>query len=130
MATETTNRFMKALDEAERTRRLEPLVEMFADDAELTSAVRHTTQRGRQGAESFWREYLGAFQHVHSEFKDVIESKNQAALTWRAEAVLSSGKPIVYEGVTLLELQDNHVARFKTFYDPTPFMPLAAAHSS
>jgi ketosteroid isomerase-like protein len=127
MAQNTAERFMKGLQEMEARKDPTLLAAIFAEGAELSNAARATTFRGRDGAKEFWREYLSVFDHVHSEFTRVIEQGPRAALEWRSEAVLTSGEPITYTGVSLIEVSDGLVTRFRTYYDATPFLPPRAA---
>jgi ketosteroid isomerase-like protein len=115
MASELTGRFMEALQGAERTGDIGPLVGLFADDAELSNLGGTGPSRGRQGAERFWRDYLAVFDRIRSTFTRVIESDGAAALEWVSEGTLSGGRPIRYPGVSLLEIADGRVRQFRAY---------------
>lgn len=115
-------RFVAALKEAEQARRPEPLVDVFAEEAELWSVARPQPRHGKDGAREFWSDYLDAFEEVRSEFKSVVERDGRAALEWESDATLAGGREIHYAGVTVLELEGDRVVRFRTYFDPTPFL--------
>ena len=129
MANDTPERFMQALQQVERTKDVEPLVQLFADDAELRALVGHRTEHGRDGARQFWREYLSAFQDVHSDFTAVHRGEDFATLEWQSNGTLPSGEPLTYRGVSLLELRDGQVSGFRTYYDSAAFLPQGAKHA-
>jgi hypothetical protein len=62
---------MAALQQAEAAKSEDPLVRLFADDAELENPARSVTRQGTDGARAFWRDYLSAFDRVRSEFTRV-----------------------------------------------------------
>src|SRR5918997_2164472 len=119
---DVARRFMEPLQGAERTGEVGPLVEMFADDAELSKLGDARLARGREGASRFWRDYLGAFAHIRSTFTLVVEGAGAAALEWTSEGDLPGGQPIRYSGVSLLEFDGGRVLRFRTYYDSAAFV--------
>src|SRR4051812_16877288 len=104
MPSHGVQRFMRALQEAERTRDPEPLVRLFTDDARLTSIPKVGEDVGQQGARAFWDTYLSTFSQIASRFTNVVEQGNTAALEWTAEGTLRSGTPVFYEGISIIEL--------------------------
>ena len=94
---------------------------MFADNAELTNPMINRDGSGRTGHDQiadFWREYSTAFKNIHSEFFDITASDHSAGLFWRSTGTNANGQPLEYEGVSLLDLDDNgKIARFKGFFD-------------
>jgi ketosteroid isomerase-like protein len=121
MASELTRRFMEALQEAERTGDIDPLVELFADDAELSDLGGTEPCHGKAGAVRFWRDYLGVFQQIHSTFTLVLEGDGATALEWVSEGDLPGGHPIRYAGVSALETHGGRIRKFRAYYDPTAF---------
>jgi ketosteroid isomerase-like protein len=120
------DRFMDALQEAERSRSPEPLVELFAEDAEATSLARSEPLSGRRGVHQFWSEYLHAFAEIRSEFTSVFEADEGAVLEWVSEGKLPDGTPVSYRGVSVLETDGRHVLRFRTYFDSSVFLPAGA----
>lgn len=123
---QTVQSFIQALDQAERSRDVEPLVQLFAPDAELVNPNRSTSRAGPSGTRQFWQEYLSAFQDIHSEFTRVLESDNFATLEWRSQGTLPNGHAINYRGVSLLEFGEDQVKRFVTYYNSAAFLPEGA----
>jgi steroid delta-isomerase-like uncharacterized protein len=126
MATETAEQFMRALKDAERSGDAEPLVAMFADDAEVSNLVKTEPLRGLDGTRQFWQDYLKAFERIESEFTHTTASDEGAALEWVSEGTLPTGKPIRYRGVSILDIADGKVRRFMTYYDSAAFLPEGA----
>ena len=62
------------------------------------------TLEGRQGAETYWREYRNTFKDVKSRFTRITEAENVAVLEGTTMGTLKTGRPIEYRGVVdLLE---------------------------
>lgn len=120
--------FMQTLQETERSRDPAPLVALFADDAELSNLALAEPMRGREGAQTFWRHYLDAFAEVRSTFHHHFATDSAATLEWVSEGRLHAGEPIRYRGVSVLEIRDGKVSRFRTYYDTAAFLPGGAKH--
>jgi ketosteroid isomerase-like protein len=54
---------------------------------------------------------------VTSTFRNVIVSDGRAALEWTTTGTSSAGDPIAYEGVSILEMADAKITRFRTYFD-------------
>ena len=129
MAADLAETFMKSLQEAERTKDVEPLVRLFSDDAEVETPMLHRAHRGPDGARAFWKEYLGAFGSVRSEFTDTRKAGDFASLEWKSDGTLPDGRPVSYRGVSLLDTDGQKVRRFRTYYDTAVFLPDGAKHA-
>ena len=123
MVSELTEQFMRSLQRFEQTGDVEPLIALFSDDTELHNQNKTEPQRGREGAEQFWRQYLFVFAHIQSRFVNVLESDGTAVLEWVAEGALRNGQPLTYRGVSILEQDNGLVRRFRTYYDSAVFLP-------
>jgi len=126
MASKTAERFMQVLQETEQTGQLQPLVELFSDDAELINLARTEPLKGRNGAHQFWSDYLSVFEHIRSNFTHVAEGDSTAVLEWISQGALSNGEPLSYRGISVLEISNDQVQRFRTYYDSAVFLPLGA----
>lgn len=122
MTSSTADRFIRALQQVEETGNVEPLAELFADDAELSNLAVIEPLRGYAGAREFWKEYLHAFDHIHSRFIRVIEHDGGIVLEWKSEGALRNGCPIDYCGVSILETAGGRVRRFRSYYDTAAFL--------
>lgn len=116
------DRFMAALQEAERSHDPSPLVALFDDDAELHTLAKEEVATGRDGATRFWADYLKVFERVKSEFTRVVADDTGAAMEWVADGTLATGKPIRYRGVSVIELAGDRVKTFRTYYDTAAFV--------
>jgi ketosteroid isomerase-like protein len=80
-----------------------------------------TPLHGREGARKFWRTYRDSFEEIHSDFSKIVESDDAAMLEWTSKGRLRGDRPIDYSGVSVLELRDGKVRRFRTYFDARPF---------
>lgn len=120
-------RFMGALQSAERSHDPAPLVDLFDDDSELHTLAKTEVARGRDGAAQFWSDYLKVFEQVRSEFTRVVSDGRGASMEWVAEGKLANGKPIRYRGVSVIETDGDRVKAFSTYYDTAAFVTTTAA---
>ncbi|MDB5297136.1 MAG: hypothetical protein JWO31_3119 [Phycisphaerales bacterium] len=124
MATTPAQQFIAALKQAEESKSPDPLVAVFAPDAELDNPSRSVVRKGTGGAGEFWKDYLSAFDGIRSEFTHVIESKDAATLEWKSQGTLAhGGGPVTYRGVSVVEFAGDKVKRFATYYDSATFVP-------
>lgn len=130
MASEIAERFMRTLQKTEETGDVEPLIELFTDDAELSKLATVEAMQGRDGARHFWCDYLAVFDRIHSEFNHVTESNGTAVLEWTSSGALTSGEPLKYRGVSILEISNGQVHRFRTYYDSAVFLPHGVSDQS
>lgn len=115
--------FMGALQALERGTEADiaPLVELFADDAELHNAaldMRGGVLRGRQRLLDFWRSYKQQLGRASTRFHDLTVGEAAAALFWTTEGHDARGGPICYHGCTYLRFDpQGKIAYFRGFYD-------------
>lgn len=126
MASETAEKFMQTLQQIEGNKNVEPLVSLFTEDAQLSNLATPSPLQGKDGARQFWQKYLSVFQQIHSKFTNVVESNGSAVLEWISEGTLTSGEPLKYQGVSIIETVDGKVQRFRTYYDSAAFLPQGA----
>ena len=112
--------FAEALQRTEESRDPDPLLQLFAPDAELSNHGRR--ESGIEDARRFWFSYLEQFTDIRSRFVRIIEDGGQAALVWTSEGTLKGGQPISYSGVSVIEAEGDKVRRFETYYDSAAFL--------
>ena len=123
MTDSTATRFASALQTLESDGDREPLVGLFADDAGLERPEVSKATSSTVDADAYWQAYLDQFDEVRTEFGTVHEDGSGAWLEWSSRGTLSTGRPIEYAGVSLLELDDEgRVTRFATYYDTAAFL--------
>lgn len=125
---EMTSRFMHTLQKIEETGDFKPLVDLFSDDAELTNLAMLEPLKGKEGAHRFWNKYLSVFDHIHSDFINVIENDDTSVLEWVSKGTLSTSEEITYRGISVLEFNNGKVQHFRTYYDSAAFLPQGAKH--
>ena len=132
MAHHRAQRFAEALQRYEQDGDVEQFVgDVFADDVELLRPEQEQVQHGRDGARSFWQQYRGQFQKVHSEFDRVVEGGDLGVLEWRSDGERATGGGISYRGVSLLDFDgEGRVRRFATYFDTAAFVPGVRAATS
>lgn len=126
MVSETASRFMHTLQHIEETGDVEPIVALFSDEAELSNLAMSEPLKGRDGVRQFWQRYLSVFEQIRSQFTNVVEGDGTVVLEWLSKGTLSSSGAIDYQGVSVLEIKDGQVHRFRTYYDSAAFLPQGA----
>lgn len=102
---------------------VEALADMFSDNAELTNSIieadnAKAPRHGREEIAQFWREYGESFQGIHSDFFDVTANDHSAGLFWRSQGNDIHGKPLEYEGVSLLVFDDaGKIKHFRGYFN-------------
>lgn len=127
MAFETAERFMRTLQEAERSGDVAGLVALFSTDARLSNLAGEAPLEGRPGASAFWSAYLGVFDTIRSRFTHVTEGPDRIVLEWVSDGALRGGSTVSYQGVSVLETSDGLVRRFRSYYDSAALRPIAVA---
>jgi ketosteroid isomerase-like protein len=115
-------RFVSALEELHRDRNVEPIVELFADDASLDKAGIPHGAKGREGARAFWQQYRDVFDDVEADFRHTSTEDHVAFLEWTSKGTLRDGGDFHYDGVSVLESRDGAIDAFRTYYDTAAFL--------
>jgi ketosteroid isomerase-like protein/rubrerythrin len=111
-------RFTAALHALEETGDVERMVMLFDDTAEVSGPTDMAPHRGQEGARKFWRMYRDSFDEIHSEFEKIVEGGDGTVmLEWTSRGVTATGTPITYRGVSVAEIPDGRVTRFRTYFD-------------
>ncbi len=112
---EVTQTFADALIHYEKNGKVETLIHLFGENCEIET--RRQIYRGKLGAEKFWQEYAFTFSKVSTNFVRVDDHSGHSVLEWISEGILASGKPFRYEGVTLIDIEEGQIKRFKSYFD-------------
>lgn len=127
-------RFIDALHKVEQgdAQAADSIASLFSEDAELTNVILDSDGGGFSGRDAiadFWREYRQTFGRIHSEFQDVTASDRAAGLFWHSSGTDAEGKPLEYDGVTLLNFDaQGRICRFKGYFDPRQLTVSRPAH--
>lgn len=114
----TPDDFISALRALERDRDAAPLAALYADDATCGNTATTRTFDGPHGAREFWSGYRETFDAIESSFRGTFASDNGFALEWFSEGTLSGGEEVRYEGVTIVHLAGDRIARSTAYFDP------------
>lgn len=115
--------FMSALQELDSSGDTGAISAMFADGAELLRPEVDKAGSSTDDPEHFWSDYRKQFSDISTEFTEVQEADEFAALEWTSSGELSTGRPIGYAGVSLLTFDgQGKVRRFSTYYDSAAFL--------
>jgi ketosteroid isomerase-like protein len=115
---ETTQQFIEALQVLERDSDPTAMLGLFMENSEVGNIVSTREFIGVEGAREFWETYRDSFGEVNSTFRNVIVGDVRAALEWTTTGTSPAGTPIAYEGVSILEMADNKITRFRAYFDP------------
>lgn len=118
MSEHIVKQFMEALGRLESNRELEPIVSLFAENAEINNVTSVEKKQGQGGAEEFWRVYRETFDDMKSTFKNQIVMDGKGALEWQTVGRGKNGHEISYEGVSILEIEGDKISRFFAYFDP------------
>ena len=118
MSEQIAKRFVEALGRLEAGRDLETITALFSDESEVGNVVSPEKFHGREGAREFWgSKYRDTFGEVRSTFRNVFATGTRAALEWTTEGTAQDGTPVRYDGVSILEIDGEHVTRFCAYFD-------------
>ena len=118
MAEETAHRFVRALEALEADRDLDGIVALFDERSDVGNVLHPESFHGRDGARRFWTTYRESFAEVRSTFRNRIVTADRAALEWNTRGTSTSGAPFSYDGVSVLEMKDDTITRFRAYFDP------------
>ena len=115
---EVADRFVEALRKLEEARNIDALVEIHTEDCDVGNVAVPRTFSGHDGLREFWKGYRDTFGEMKSEFRNVFaDEAGHAALEWTTTGD-ANGKDVSYDGVSLLEIGDGKVSRFRAYFDP------------
>ena len=117
--TSRAQRFMEALTAVERDRDTERMASLFGPNSEIGNIASPHRFSGVDGARQFWQAYRETFEEVSSEFRNVIECDDRAALEWKTSGTNTDGVPFSYTGVSVLEFSGGHISRFWAYFNPS-----------
>lgn len=118
MSEQSAEKFIEALGNLEKSEDIEPIVALFADDAEIGNVTLTNNLSGADGAKEFWTNYRKTFGEVGSEFTNKIHSENVSALEWTTTGTSANGSEINYDGVSILEFEGEKIKRFFAYFNP------------
>jgi steroid delta-isomerase-like uncharacterized protein len=115
---EVADKFVEALRKLEEDRDVEALVEIHTEDCDVANVAVPRTFSGHDGLREFWKGYRDTFGEMRSEFRNVFaDDAGHAALEWNTSGE-ANGKKVSYDGVSLLEIEEGRVSRFRAYFDP------------
>ncbi len=118
MSRQVAEQFIEALHKLEEDHELDPIVATYSEDCEVGNIIVPEKFKGPDGARRFWSEYRDTFGEIHSSFRNVIASDGSVALEWTTKATSADGDPLEYDGVSILEIEDGKVTRFRAYFNP------------
>jgi len=118
LSKEVADRFVEALRKLEAERDVEALLAIHTEDCDVGNVAVSRTFSGHEGLRTFWTNYRQTFGEMKSEFRNVFaDDAGHAALEWTTEGT-SNGVTVSYDGVSILEIEDDKVSRFRAYFDP------------
>ncbi|MBJ7385420.1 MAG: nuclear transport factor 2 family protein [Mycolicibacterium sp.] len=120
--TDMAERFVSALGELHSSNDVDPLVELFGDDATLSKAGLPHQESGKGGARAFWQQYRDVFGDIESDFKHQVVDGDLVVLEWTSNGTLRDGSDFSYDGVSIFEADGETITAFRTYYDTAAFL--------
>lgn len=111
----TAKQFIDALGKLESDRDVETICNLFSEDCEIGNVV---TEDKDIGAREFWTGYRENFNEVKSTFRNEIITDGSTALEWTTTGTNSDGHEFEYDGVSILEIEEDKITRFHAYFDP------------
>jgi ketosteroid isomerase-like protein len=127
---ELTTKFVNALGELHRDNNVDPLVDLFSEDATLNKAGMPHGENGKEGARTFWEQYRRVFDQIEATFAHTVVEDGIAFLEWTSKGTLANGSDFSYDGVSVLESTGDEIEAFRTFYDTAAFLDKQSALGS
>lgn len=124
--TDMAERFTSALGELHTSKNVDPLVELFGDDATLSKAGLPHTKKGKDGARTFWEQYRDVFGDIESDFSHQVVDGDLVVLEWTSKGTLRDGSDFTYDGVSIFEADGDSISAFRTYYDTAAFLSAEA----
>ncbi len=118
MSNTLAERFIEALNVLESNRDAEPITALFADNAEIGNVLAPDKFHGAAGARHFWTKYRDTFEILRSTFRNTIVQSDRIALEWNTQGASTEGNRVEYDGVSILEIADGRIDRFRAYFDP------------
>lgn len=114
-----SSRFIAALRVMEDEGDLEAMIALYGDHAETTGPSDETPHVGRDGARRFWHMYRESFDEVRSTFTNIVDAGDGTVmLEWTSYGRARGGQEVRYAGVSVIEMQDGGIHRFRTYFNP------------
>ena len=115
---ETAEKFIEALRKLESENDLDTIVSLFADNAEIGNVTVTESMSGTEGARKFWKNYRDTFDKIESNFHNIIGLDGVSALEWTSKGTSKNGSEIDYDGVSILEMEEDKITRFFAYFNP------------
>ncbi|MEN9936289.1 MAG: hypothetical protein RLZZ387_2868 [Chloroflexota bacterium] len=100
---------------------VEAITALFAGEAKLTNPalqLQGDERGGREGVRAFWDNYRRTLGGARSKFHHVLTDERAAGLFWTTSGSYPDGAPLEYDGVSLLEFDDqDRIVRFQGYFD-------------
>ncbi len=109
--------------EAIRTRDGQRWLDLFANNATVHDPVDAPPAEGRIGLEESWKVLTAPFERLSIQQNTVIYVKEGAAVKWTADAIGVNEASVIFEGISVFELNANHrIQTLMVYWDPAAMM--------
>lgn len=87
-------------------------VETFATDAVSYDPVGHPPTKVHEGFREFFGQLQAVFAQLEPTTEHIFVGGNEAAVKWTMRGVSKSGRSVIFEGITIFEI--NHDGKIQT----------------
>jgi limonene-1,2-epoxide hydrolase len=105
--------------EAEASRNVESVLEMYLDDAVFYPVTGPLV--GHAQIRTFYDGMGDTFPGLEVEIVNEVTQGNQASLEWEAVLIDRDGVRFPIRGVNIIETEGDRISRMRSYFDPTSF---------
>ena len=94
-------------------------VEYFAEDAISYDPVGHPPTKVHEGFREFFGQLQGVFEHLEPTTENIFVAGNEAAVKWTMQGRSKSGKSVMFEGITIFEINEaGKIQTTRAYWNP------------
>jgi ketosteroid isomerase-like protein len=97
----------------------EAVLANFADDAISHDPVGEPPTIVHEGFREFMGRLQAVFDNLQSTLESIFITGNEAAVKWKTAGISKSGKHVIFEGITIFEINDNgKIQTTRAYWNP------------
>lgn len=94
-------------------------VASFAEDAVSYDPVGHPPTKVCEGFREFFGQLQATFESMESSTEHIFVAGNEAAVKWTMQGISKNGKSVMFEGITVFEVNDaGKIQTTRAYWNP------------